>query len=232
MNKDGIKEYVGIGLFVLLAIIAGGGLEGKPPEDLQMVDVIDEPTTKHNDHADAHGDDHAEEKNTQKPTEPSGPTLTYALDDLETAIDATGYSKWGEQTVIFNPTSGSFAFPEGSYEGGKITGIIDMELLIHDKQLLVDHIQEPKFFNTAEYPESTFESLRIEKEADGYKITGNLTIKGNTKTIAFVAEIEEDDNTVTVTSRNIGLKTTYWDLKYPNVKEDVKLDISLVFKKG
>jgi polyisoprenoid-binding protein YceI len=231
MNKDGIVEYAGIGLFILLAIVAGGGIGGKLPEDLQMARVIEEePATKasgHEPEASA-----AVTDATPETAEPAVEMATYELSIDDTAIDATGYSLWGEQMVIFDPAGGTFAYPEGDFEKGKLQGTVNMDLMIHESQLLIDHIGEESFFNIEEFPEASFESSSIKKMGAGYEIIGKLTVKGKAKSIALAAEITEDDDTITISSKNTGISAAWWDLKYKGVKDKILLNIELVFNKG
>ena len=50
------------------------------------------------------------------------------------------------------------------------------------------HIKGPDFFDAEQYPEATFKSTAINKTGDNiYEITGDLTIKGITKTITLNA---------------------------------------------
>lgn len=45
------------------------------------------------------------------------------------------------------------------------------------------HIQSPDFFNAAQFPTLTFKSTKVVKSGDGFDVTGDLTIKGKTKSV-------------------------------------------------
>ena len=48
------------------------------------------------------------------------------------------------------------------------------------------HLNSPDFFDTAKFPEITFNSTKIvAKSKDVYEVTGNLTIKGVTKPVVL-----------------------------------------------
>lgn len=47
------------------------------------------------------------------------------------------------------------------------------------------HLRTADFFDAAKYPELTFKSTSIEKKGKAYLLTGDLTIKGVTKTVAL-----------------------------------------------
>jgi polyisoprenoid-binding protein YceI len=45
------------------------------------------------------------------------------------------------------------------------------------------HLQSPDFFNAAQFPTITFKSTKVVKSGDGFDVTGDLTIKGKTKSV-------------------------------------------------
>lgn len=47
------------------------------------------------------------------------------------------------------------------------------------------HLRTADFFDVAKFPTLTFKSTKIEKAKDGYLLTGDLTIKGKTKSISI-----------------------------------------------
>lgn len=57
---------------------------------------------------------------------------------------------------------------------------IDTRVAMRDNDLKSEH-----FLNAAMYPTITFKSTKVEKTADGYKVTGNLTIRGVTKEVVL-----------------------------------------------
>jgi polyisoprenoid-binding protein YceI len=51
------------------------------------------------------------------------------------------------------------------------------------------HLKSDDFFKADEHPKLTFQSTSFKKTGDGeYKLTGDLTIRGNTKTVELDAE--------------------------------------------
>jgi polyisoprenoid-binding protein YceI len=46
-----------------------------------------------------------------------------------------------------------------------------------------DHLKSPDFFNAAEFPAITFKSTKVEKDGEGLKVTGDLTLHGVTKSV-------------------------------------------------
>ena len=56
---------------------------------------------------------------------------------------------------------------------------------------LVGHLKGTDFFDAAQFPTATFELVSAEKTAtDSTRITGNLTLKGVTKSVTFPAKLD------------------------------------------
>lgn len=48
-----------------------------------------------------------------------------------------------------------------------------------------DHLRSKDFFEVETFPEMTFKSTKVEKKGKGFMMTGDLTMKGVTKTVSF-----------------------------------------------
>jgi len=51
------------------------------------------------------------------------------------------------------------------------------------------HLRSADFFDAETYPELSFRSTGIQASGDGYKIDGDLTIRGETRPVSLDAEI-------------------------------------------
>ena len=59
--------------------------------------------------------------------------------------------------------------------------------------MLTGHLKSPDFFAVKDHPKAKFKSTKIEKTADGAKVTGDLTLLGKTKKVSFPATITVGD---------------------------------------
>ncbi len=50
------------------------------------------------------------------------------------------------------------------------------------------HLRSADFLDVAKYPEMTFRSKRIEKDGDGYRVVGDLSLHGITREVVLQAE--------------------------------------------
>jgi polyisoprenoid-binding protein YceI len=51
-----------------------------------------------------------------------------------------------------------------------------------------NHLKSGDFFDAEKFPTMTFKSTEVTKDGDDYTVTGDLTIKGNTKAVKLNAE--------------------------------------------
>lgn len=86
-------------------------------------------------------------------------------------------------------------------------------------QRLTNHLRSGDFFAVDVFPVASFRFLFFEKlietdeEGNNYKITGDLSIKEITHSVAFNAFIEYDQETIYATA-DFDLDRTLWDIRY------------------
>lgn len=120
--------------------------------------------------------------------------------------------------------------------GGNITGgqfVIDMTSLKNtdlpaEKQGdLEGHLKNSDFFDVAAFPKASFVIVGASPttEADAtHNITGNLTIKGITKSITFPASVAMVGNKLSAVSPAFKIDRTQWGIEYgsSNIKDLAK----------
>jgi len=85
--------------------------------------------------------------------------------------------------------------PEAGVDAQSIALTIDAASLDTNHEKRDEHLRGADFFNTEEFPEITFTSTGYEGDVDGGTLTGELTMLGVTKEIAFdIAKIGEGDD--------------------------------------
>ena len=97
-----------------------------------------------------------------------------------------------------------------------------------------DHIKGPDFLGVKEFPKISFKSTKVEQDGDDYKVHGDLTFHGVTKTVVLeMAKIGEGDTrmgrragflgSVTLLRRDYGVDT------YPNeaISNEVHLTLAI-----
>ncbi len=177
--------------------------------------------------------------------------VTYAVDKEASVVMWEGYkpAKYSH-TGIIQLKDGSLAVNNGNIEGGSF--VIDMTTLTNldvedpkDKAKLEGHLKSGDFFEVEKYPTGQFEITKVEPmtgDANGatHKITGNLTLKGITKSIELPANVAIDGDKVVATTPEFTINRTEWDVKFNSglagavgdalIADDVKLKIDLMAK--
>jgi len=81
----------------------------------------------------------------------------------------------------------------------------------------LNHLKSADFFNTVAFPDAMFEvtSVQVAKGNNGttHNVTGNMTIKGITKTLSFPAKITGGGNQVFVEG-TVGVDRSQFDVRY------------------
>ena len=128
---------------------------------------------------------------------------------------------------------------------GKLSGVefeVKPAAIVVDGGLpkLEDHLRHADFFDVENHPTATFVSTEIKEgsSAEGMNatVTGNLTIRGTTKSITFPAAVEVSATGVSAKTE-FGINRKDFGIEYPGMKDDlikdnVLLQIALQAKRG
>ncbi len=97
--------------------------------------------------------------------------------------------------LVISTVSGKFKNFEGTvvaekedFSDAKITFSADVNSIDTGVEQRDAHLKGADFFEAETYPKLTFVSTAIEKDGDDYKLTGDLTLKGVTKSVTFNVE--------------------------------------------
>jgi polyisoprenoid-binding protein YceI len=117
------------------------------------------------------------------------------IDTTQSVISFIGKSSVVNHEGKFNRYSATVTLDPAipaDLEKAIIAAEIDPASVQTDSEGLNGHLQKDDFFAVATYPKATFLSTGIvKKEGNQYGITGDLTVKGVTKTVTFDAEITD-----------------------------------------
>jgi polyisoprenoid-binding protein YceI len=89
----------------------------------------------------------------------------------------------------FRKFSAEVDFDEERPERSSVVAHIDASSVETGIEARDAHLRSADFFDAAVHPELSFRSTNIQAERDGYKIEGDLTIRGVTKPVVLDAEI-------------------------------------------
>jgi polyisoprenoid-binding protein YceI len=117
------------------------------------------------------------------------------VDRSQSVISFTGKSDVINHEGKFNDYTATITLDSSepaNLEKAKIAGEISIASVEVDAGGLQGHLMKDDFFSVESHPKATFTSSRIvHKEGNMYDITGDLTVKGVTKTVTITAEITD-----------------------------------------
>ncbi|MRG45696.1 YceI family protein [Chitinophaga sp. SYP-B3965] len=192
-----------------------------------------------------HGPVKGENKN-DAPAGPLSPGQKYTIDTKESVITWKGSMLLSSEEHIgyVHISKGELMIEEGQLMGG--TAEIDMNTIEYkdkkNKNTPVNHLKSPDYFDVEKFPTSAIAITRVTSvSGKSIKVTGNLTIRGNTHPVTFPAEMEVKDGIVEANGKVI-IDRTDWGIRYRSgkfydnladqaVSDDIEFDIKIVAKK-
>ncbi|WP_422350527.1 YceI family protein [Flagellimonas sp.] len=132
----------------------------------------------------------------------------------ESKIVWKAYKVGGGHEGTIGLKSGALEFDGDQLVGGEfvvdMTTITNTDMTGEYKGKLEGHLKSDDFFSTASNPTASLVFTKVEQNEGGlYDVTGNLTIKGITKSIRF--DLSIDGNKATA---NLKVDRTKYDVKY------------------
>ena len=112
----------------------------------------------------------------------------YQLDDQHTSIVfATNHFGLSNTYGMFGKYAGKFSVDMANPETAKFQIVIDAASLDTKSEKRDEHLRGPDFFDVKQFPKITFvsTSVVVGKDAKSLKVTGDLTLHGETKEVVI-----------------------------------------------
>ena len=139
----------------------------------------------------------------------------------------------------FGKTEGVVVLDEADPSKSKVEATIDVASVNTRDEKRDAHLKNADFFDVAKFPTITFKSTKVEKSADGLKVTGDLTMKGVTKPVVLdvvgpTAEVKDPwgnakrgaSATATINRKDFGV--SYGPDAIVSDKVKIQIDVELV----
>lgn len=161
--------------------------------------------------------------------------VTYAVDAAKSTVEWKGSAIFGlkSHNGTIGIKDGELQTEAGKLKAGKVN--IDMNAikvadLPADKggNDLTKHLTGKDFFDAEKFATSTFEITAIEEKAEGentHAITGNLTMRGVTKSITFPAKVSTNGNDLTASGK-VTINRLDWGMDYGSDKENTSKEVA------
>jgi polyisoprenoid-binding protein YceI len=177
----------------------------------------------------------------------------FAVDTTASRVRFTGYGVGKNHPGKFKVSSGTVAIANDKVTGGSFT--IDIRSLdLEQKGGMFDsklrpHLMSGDFFDAEKFGTAKFDITGVQPynpnssdtsvvSGANFTVSGNLTLKDQTKNISFPAKIDLDGNTLKAKS-NFVIDRTQWQMRYGNdktlgdkfINEKVDIELDLEAKK-
>lgn len=155
-------------------------------------------------------------------------TATYAVSTEGDEIQWIGFKTYADRVHngAVQVSDGQFKVENGELVGGNFT--IDLTSITNEdlpeegdynKDRLIGHLQSEDFFHTEKYPNAKFEITKVEQAPEGnekgasHMVSGNLTMRGNTKNITIPANVEMNGDQISFTTPEFVIDRTQWEVE-------------------
>lgn len=158
-------------------------------------------------------------------TPPQG-AVKYAFDQSASKVSWTGSKVTGKHEGGFGTFKGTVDVVDNTPEKSKVNVEIEAASITSDVEKLTGHLKSPDFFDVKTHPKATFVSTDIKKGGDKgatHTLTGNLTIKGITKTVTFPATVQLAGDTANVDAE-FAINRRDFQLNYAGMPNDLIRD--------
>ena len=155
----------------------------------------------------------------------------YSLDSKNTKVEFVGAKADGTHAGGFRKLSGHLSVDGTDAATMKVSVTIDIDSMYTDADKLTAHLKSPDFFDAKRFPEAKFVSTAVKPTKDGYAITGDLTMHGETHSLTFPAKVAVTPAGVQLTA-DFSIDRNKWGITYGKGKVDDAVAIKISLKAG
>jgi polyisoprenoid-binding protein YceI len=151
---------------------------------------------------------------------------TYAITPQNSKIEWIGSKVTGTHNGSFEKFNGEIHYTNNDPTQSHVQITIDATSVKSDDPKLTEHLKSPDFFDVAKFADAKFESTGIKaggEKGATHTITGNLTMHGVTKSVAFPATISVTPDVATVDA-NFAINRKDFGINYPGAQDNLIRD--------
>ncbi len=142
----------------------------------------------------------------------------YKVNSTNSTLTWVGKKVTGEHTGNLAIKNGELEFANNKLKGGSfeidMTSITCTDLTGEWNEKLVGHLRSDDFFSVDKYPTSKVAITKVKsKGSNKHEVTADVTIKGITHPVTFMATTQESNGVITATA-DVAVDRTKYDIKY------------------
>lgn len=164
---------------------------------------------------------------------PAAGTETLRVTPERSAIGFVGAKVTAQHVGQFRDFTGAIALVDGKLDGGRLEFEVKPASVVVDGGLpkLEGHLKSPDFLDVAGHPTARFVSTEIKpgSEVAGMNttVTGNLELRGTTRSVTFPAFVEIGADAVKAKTE-FGINRKDFGIQYPGMPDDLIKDNVLI----
>jgi len=159
---------------------------------------------------------------TEEGTESAASELV--IDAARSSVGFTGAKVTGSHDGTFETWSGTVDFDPENVTASSVDISIQMDSVQIEPARLLNHLKSEDFFAVETHPTATFTSTRVVAQPGDngttHRITGNLTLRGETKSITFPAKVEVSDSEVAANAEFV-IQRADFGIVYTGMADDL-----------
>lgn len=156
--------------------------------------------------------------------EPQG-TVKLEVDPSRSTLHALGAKITRKHPIDFKEFTGEVDLAGNDVVGVNFTAKVAS--LVADDDHLTEHLKKPDFLDATAFPTATFASTEVKAGSNQpgmtHTVTGDLTIRGQTKRVTFPAKIAVDDKEVKASTEFV-INRQDFKVTYPGKPDDLVQD--------
>ncbi|WP_422089327.1 YceI family protein [Tenacibaculum ovolyticum] len=153
---------------------------------------------------------------------------SYKANVAESTVTWKGNKPTGSHNGVVSIANGVFDIENGVLKSGEF--VIDMKTISctdleagKGKEDLEGHLKAEDFFDVEKFPTAKFAIASSETKEGKLHVTGNLTLRGTTKSITIPATVTENEGVATFKSDVFSIDRTDFGVTYKSKKIDAAL---------
>ena len=158
------------------------------------------------------------------PSEAAEGSQTLTIDTSRSTVGFTGAKLSDSHTGTFEEWSGTIELDPTDVTASAVNIAIQTASVSIEPERLQNHLKQPEFFDVDNHPQATFTTSRIEEHsgANGatHRITGNLTLRDQTRSVTFPAKVQVKDEEVAA-SAEFQIRRQDFGIVYPGMPDDL-----------
>jgi len=150
----------------------------------------------------------------------------YVFSPAGSKVEFVGAKVTRKHEGAFNVFSGAIELVDGDATKSVITAEVATASLTADDPKLTEHLKSPDLLDVEKFPKASFTSTTIKSGGEAgatHTVTGNLTLHGVTKSIAFPVKVELGSDTVDAHAE-FAIHRKDFGIVYPGMPDDLIKD--------